>query len=914
MTIDLRSLISDDKSVRFGGFTGAIFLTYTLNLTFYEQMIAPALDQAGCANILILVDPDGYNGALEMGIKTIHSAGLRYVCMPIPRTGRGVQHAKLLLMAGPQQGRMLIGSGNLTMHGFGRNLELFSFFEYDSKKDQLADTYPFVQAWQLISRLVRSNELPFAARTQIKALQETATWLDHPAPEPTDFCIWHNFDRPILDLLTDWRNARGWASQPIRAFSIISPYYDSDIGTLQRLADDFLPDQIQIHLDPALTNLNGSQADLDWNRRETELKTAGIGPGEATRPTRHVHAKAVIGKEQDGVWCLTGSANLTRPALLRSWQNHGNLELVTFRWSQNPNAFDYLINDPSVKVWPINLADVIVTEPEPSERPTHLETPIMLTDLTARGEILDGRVSDISNFHVSSGNLHVLRKNLDIPILLDSELAFHVQLPAPLDTADAARIELGESVTPYHWIDQPEILARFGARTYQVRIKGKMETILGAEQLFQELMNYLWERVDPSCDTDEQDPRLLRRRRQESSGDQSDTPNGPLPPGPEDFITDELLVRTLHWGVEHHQPYDRSLLSLRDLLSLVLLRLTTPTQAALLPVDEGIRDEDADQQRQIEQEAQQVKILDRLRNYLIGYCKRYGHRLITPDFIHYKSPEVIFQNHFTLSRVLLEFAAKAEQVFTQGDLASCFWWIYAPLVWPEIIGFDGIPALKSLENEFSKENIQQAWQDGGMPSISIIVIYEALGQPPNWKTGLWNKKRVGEFMAAREWIDRMRKVIGDDAFHINQEHLDNALGVRSIDDVTNSSQHSGSLSIDEYQDVLTKIERYIPPVQEKYYPLVQLSDILKTGEGESQKAQELIEQIHRQGLSEEYEEYKKKPVRILSTSEDDPYCPRCGAHLTVIAQNSLKQGKLVLCTSSRDAWIYLRPKLPRSLI
>lgn len=127
MTIDLRSVIGSDSAIKSGGFTGAVFLTYTLNLTFYEQMLAPMLDQAGCANVLILVDPDGYQEALEMGLRTISGAGLRYVCSPLIRPGGGVQHAKMLFMAGPKRGRLLVGSGNLTLHGFGRNLELFSY-------------------------------------------------------------------------------------------------------------------------------------------------------------------------------------------------------------------------------------------------------------------------------------------------------------------------------------------------------------------------------------------------------------------------------------------------------------------------------------------------------------------------------------------------------------------------------------------------------------------------------------------------------------------------------------------------------------------------------------------------------------------------------------------------------------------
>lgn len=64
MPINLKSIIEDESAIKSGRFSGAIFLTYTLNLAFFEQIIIPALEQAGCSNVVIIADPDGYNDAL----------------------------------------------------------------------------------------------------------------------------------------------------------------------------------------------------------------------------------------------------------------------------------------------------------------------------------------------------------------------------------------------------------------------------------------------------------------------------------------------------------------------------------------------------------------------------------------------------------------------------------------------------------------------------------------------------------------------------------------------------------------------------------------------------------------------------------------------------------------------------------
>ena len=46
MSINLREIIENDSAIKSRGFTGAVFLTYTLNLGFFEQIVAPALERA----------------------------------------------------------------------------------------------------------------------------------------------------------------------------------------------------------------------------------------------------------------------------------------------------------------------------------------------------------------------------------------------------------------------------------------------------------------------------------------------------------------------------------------------------------------------------------------------------------------------------------------------------------------------------------------------------------------------------------------------------------------------------------------------------------------------------------------------------------------------------------------------------
>ncbi len=912
MAIDLLDRIRDDSAIKTGGFTGAVFLTYSLNLTFFEQILVPALDEAGCSNVLIFADPDGYRQALEMGINSIYGVGLHYVCTPILRRSQGIQHGKMLFMAGPNNGRLFIGSGNLTFQGYGRNLEVYSYFEYASS-NLPADISPFAEAWHLIQELVSTG--PISAQQQVSSIAEKASWLNSKLSS-SESSVWHNYDRSILEQLIEWRQTHGLTGPALR-MQTISPYYDQHLLALRQITTDVSPSQLQIHLDPNLTNLDGKKAVEVWRGKSPKLNAFEIKSNQRGASPRHVHAKAIIGKEKDGSWIISGSANLSRPALLTNWRSGGNLELVTFFWSENPKEFDYLLQDELVSVRPLNLSDVLITETEPSERENPGVPDVFLADLNWRGEKIEGRLSCPLPGGVQGSVLHLQRRDVDIPVRFRDDLSFVARLTAPLEEeTESARLVSERYTTPYRWIDQPDVLARHSARSYRSQIKGKIETIFGAEKLFKELMDFLLERVDPHSGGEEQDPHLSRRRYRKSEQEQDDSVST-SPPEAERFITDEKLVQSLHSALDYHRhPYDRSLLSLQDLLSLVLLRLTSKTQPE--PIDDELPDDEREQVTQIEQEEEKVDVLQRLSDYIIRYCNRYADHLLDADFLKRTSPEVIFQNHYTLGKVLLEFENKARDfaVFSQEDLFQCFWNIWAPLVWPKIIGVNGVSTLKAFMKEFQLEPIEQAWQNTGMPELALIMFSQVLGQPPSWQSGLWQPESVEIFMVARVLIDRIKKTIGSNAFLARPPDVDRLLGIQTLKDLFSTSAFDPSF-LEYSRKIFLKIERYHPPVEEKYFSLIGLDLLTRSKPGDSGSKQKLIDEIHTQGLTSELRDFQSNPKPILPTTpteENEIYCPRCSAEQAESVCTLLERGKLVLCSYSKDAWIYLRPKMPDRII
>lgn len=104
-----------------GKWEKAFFTTYSLSLTFFESIILRALKKAGCHEIWVVADVDGYRSSLmERGSGGV---GAEYHLIPIGLP-KGVFHVKCCYLVGPETDVLTIGSGNLTFGGYGRNLEV----------------------------------------------------------------------------------------------------------------------------------------------------------------------------------------------------------------------------------------------------------------------------------------------------------------------------------------------------------------------------------------------------------------------------------------------------------------------------------------------------------------------------------------------------------------------------------------------------------------------------------------------------------------------------------------------------------------------------------------------------------------------------------------------------------------------
>ncbi len=301
------------KQLKVGSYENCVILTYNADLFFFEQVVLPTLRSHGCDNNLVLMDLRQYETSLVSAASHLGSLGKSYSVLPI--RALGAFHPKLILQTGPNSGRLILGSGNLTVRGFSSNWELFTEIHRD--KDGTNDGF-FQQVWSFI-RSVSTNTVRTVDR-QFSQFEETSHWLTETAEVPDSFrlLIARSGGPSIIDQL---RELVG--NSKVQRLIVISPFFDHELRGLRELAAKFLPEQTWLVVQQDKVSLPGT---LIANM-ERLLVTDFESPHSEKSARAYLHAKAYILETNAGDLCLWGSPNCSSAAILDT----RNVELAIFR-------------------------------------------------------------------------------------------------------------------------------------------------------------------------------------------------------------------------------------------------------------------------------------------------------------------------------------------------------------------------------------------------------------------------------------------------------------------------------------------------------------------------------------------------------------------------------------------------------
>ncbi len=279
-----------------GPVSEALFLTYSAQLPFFERF---ALGAARDLRARVSVVADAARVSGDVG--TVRRAGRRYLDGRVELAGRAF-HPKLVVLAGEKGATVAIGSANLTLAGWHGNAEIWSVLR--------ADSHGAPRGFRAVARFLADLPAGVSAGPGVpEALERAAARLA--ALEATEDGpeVVHSLAVPIL---------RQLPVGPVDELHLHAPFYDAGLEALEALFDRLDPRRLDVYISPD-TSVHGP--DLERFLADREAHWHPVAPG------RYHHGKLVEWVVGGRRFALTGSPNLSAPALLATAGDGGNVEL-----------------------------------------------------------------------------------------------------------------------------------------------------------------------------------------------------------------------------------------------------------------------------------------------------------------------------------------------------------------------------------------------------------------------------------------------------------------------------------------------------------------------------------------------------------------------------------------------------------
>lgn len=308
-----------------GQWTTALICTYGADLTFFETRLLGQLAQIPLR--IVLADDGQLSETLAESARTGQRrrlANKAYVAAPVrhPRAA----HGKLIALLGPSSGLLVVGSGNLGYEGYAAPGELWHVYAYsDERSEHLQE---FASARAHIDGLAQRGVLDPPVVELLQTAWGQSPWIP-PAPDSPS-ALRSSLDDPVIDQL------RAEVDGPVDELIAHAPFHDADCAALRALIEQFQPKRTRLLLTDATSADPVSIQNVMRNAPGPVLERVQV----KSEPSAYIHAKWVHLIQGDSETLLTGSANLSRTALLRSAMN-GNVELSVINHGER-GAFDSL--------------------------------------------------------------------------------------------------------------------------------------------------------------------------------------------------------------------------------------------------------------------------------------------------------------------------------------------------------------------------------------------------------------------------------------------------------------------------------------------------------------------------------------------------------------------------------------------
>lgn len=292
----------------------ALVASYNVHFPFFEQVVLRRLRSGGCGYVVVLMDAGQLAAAVRDPEARPRLAGRGYGILPI--RAPGVFHPKFMLLVGKERSRLVVGSHNVTLAGFGLNKEITTVFEPGQdggSRGPLQATWRFARDW-VSGVSARNLEL-------LTPFEKVAPWLTDEPEEPGEEGPWVLGSSRSGAAL--WGALRALIEKDVTSVTVLGPSFDEHLDCLRTIEKDLQPRDLIVAIDPGSASIT-PQAE----KRLPKARFVDVSMSRWKGDYNRVHAKAYrFCFRRGGEILVSGSANPSRQAWIAP-PDERNAELV----------------------------------------------------------------------------------------------------------------------------------------------------------------------------------------------------------------------------------------------------------------------------------------------------------------------------------------------------------------------------------------------------------------------------------------------------------------------------------------------------------------------------------------------------------------------------------------------------------
>ena len=465
-----------------GRFRASIITAYTAYLPFYENVVLRRLLASGCRYNILLVDARDLALSLEDPNRMPRLAGRNYILVPM--RSLGAFHPKIVLLVGEHNARILVGSHNTTLSGFGYNRELTT--RIDLGKGFKGDYRPFFQAaWSFIDAWI-SHQQEYLSSKLMSAVRKFsanfAPWLQEQEEQHADLLFLGS--TPNGESL--WEQTRSYLPEQASQVIVLGPFFDKKGSFLKTMSHELSSPDISVGLDAedeniCLCSLEGLPQGVHFHNASTLSDRKG-----------YLHAKALYFMDSAGeALLLTGSANPSYPAWNAGSSNRNAEAVVLHRGKEATNRADELdlVKIPTMpEIGYTELQQMLQKSIDrKSSQPGSRKLLILVAEPTSEGDFIIGQ----SIKHEEILTCRILLRGgsyLDKIPFETRETEVVIKPKEQLDSITQIVLTLTDDRIIRAFVHNPSDISRLATTSKQQRFRDALDSLSGDSPDFSELL------------------------------------------------------------------------------------------------------------------------------------------------------------------------------------------------------------------------------------------------------------------------------------------------------------------------------------------------------------------------------------------------------------------------------------------